>query len=155
MHLDIRLANRGDLEGLAALYAQLRPNDPLLIGTHIERVLDELSGNPNIRLLVGEIDNTLASTCMLGIVPNLAHGGRPFGIIEQVVTLASHRRKGYSREVLAQALTLAWNANCYKVMLLSGMKLKPAHSLYESLGFNGDVERGFVAKPEFEGRHSR
>jgi len=33
-------------------------------------------------------------------------------------------------------------------MLLSGAQRKEAHKLYESVGFDGDVERGFVAKPK-------
>jgi hypothetical protein len=32
-------------------------------------------------------------------------------------------------------------------MLLSGVQREEAHALYESLGFRGDIERGFVIKP--------
>jgi GNAT superfamily N-acetyltransferase len=84
---------------------------------------------------------------MLAIIPNLANGARPFGIIEHVVTLSSERRRGYARLVLEHALDLAWARSCYKVLLLSGAKRTEAHELYESVGFAGDVARGFVAKP--------
>lgn len=147
-HLLTRLATQGDLAGLAALYAQLRPNDPPLVGPAFELLLGQLAENPNVRLLVGELNSVLVSTCMLGIIQNLAQGGKPFGVIEHVVTLSSHQKQGHGREVLSRALDYAWQANCYKVMLLSGAKLSAAHSVYESLGFAGDVERGFVAKPK-------
>jgi GNAT superfamily N-acetyltransferase len=83
---------------------------------------------------------------MLAIVPNLASGARPFGIIEHVVTLQEFRRRGHARRVLEHALKLAWSRHCYKVVLLSGADRTEAHRLYESAGFNGGVERGFVAK---------
>ena len=123
-HPVVRLAVQGDLTGLARLYSELRPNDPPIIGASSEALLGQLSENPAIRLVVCEAGGILVSTCMLGIVPNLAQGGKPFGIIEHVVTLAPHRRQGHSRRVLACALDFAWAANCYKVMLLSGAKLE-------------------------------
>ncbi len=49
--------------------------------------------------------------------------------------------------VLEYALNAAWSKGCYKVLLLSGAQRTQAHRLYESVGFLGDVERGFVAKP--------
>ena len=88
-----------------------------------------------------------ASTCMLAVVPNLASGGSPFGVIEHVVTLPQYRRRGLGRTVLQFALNRAWAQGCYKVILLSGAQRADAHKLYESVGFRGDVERGFVAKP--------
>jgi len=57
------------------------------------------------------------------------------------------RRRGLARAVLEFALKLAWSRGCYKVILLSGVQRSEAHKLYESIGFRGDVERGFVAKP--------
>jgi GNAT superfamily N-acetyltransferase len=84
---------------------------------------------------------------MLASVPNLASSARPFAVIEHVVTLAAHRRRGYARLVLEYALAKAWSRGCCKVMLLSGSQRTEAHKLYESVGFLGDVERGFVAKP--------
>ncbi len=85
---------------------------------------------------------------MLAVIPNIASGARPFGVIEYVVTLASQRKRGYARLVLERALAEAWAGGCYKVVLLSGVKRAEAHKLYESVGFVGDIERGFVAKPD-------
>ncbi len=49
--------------------------------------------------------------------------------------------------MLSAALDWAWQMNCYKVMLLSGQRLNAANAVYQSLGFDGDREREFVAKP--------
>jgi GNAT superfamily N-acetyltransferase len=84
---------------------------------------------------------------MLATVPSLANGARPFGLIEHVVTLSAHRKRGYARLVLEHAIQLAWSKGCCKVMLLSGALRADAHRLYQSVGFDGDVERGFVIKP--------
>lgn len=83
----------------------------------------------------------------MGINKSIANGARPFGIIEHVITLNKCRRQGLSGQVMEFAISLAWQNNCYKVMLLSGAQLKGAHSVYESVGFNGGIEKGFVIKP--------
>jgi GNAT superfamily N-acetyltransferase len=142
----IRSAKLADLSHLARLYAELRPEDPPLTGPAIEQLLSQLCENPSLRIFVAEIDDVLVSTCMVALVPNLAQGGKPFGVIEHVVTLNSCRRQGHSRRVLSVALDWAWQMNCYKVMLLSGQRLNAAHAVYQSLGFDGDRERGFVVK---------
>jgi GNAT superfamily N-acetyltransferase len=142
----IRNAGSKDLAGLLTLYRELRPNDPVLPPDIARRALENLLSRADIEILVCEVDETLASTCMLVVVPNLASGARPFAIVEHVVTLSAHRRKGYSRLVLEHALARAWTRGCYKAMLLSGVQRVDAHKLYESVGFVGDVERGFVVK---------
>jgi GNAT superfamily N-acetyltransferase len=141
----VHLATPGDLVGILALYRELRPTDAEL--PQADMVLSRILSNPDIALVVCECDGTLAATCMLAIVPNLASGGHPFGVIEHVVTLAQFRRRGFARAVLVFALKLAWARNCYKVILLSGTQRSEAHALYEGVGFRGDVERGFVAIP--------
>ena len=68
-------------------------------------------------------------------------------MIEHVVTLRAFRGRGLGAAVLWHALAFAWAQQCCKVMLLSGAQRPDAHRLYEAVGFRGDVERGFVAKP--------
>jgi GNAT superfamily N-acetyltransferase len=85
---------------------------------------------------------------MIATIANLASEGRPFAMIEHVVTLVEFRGQGLARATMQHALDFAWSRNCCKVMLLSGMLRPEAHRLYEALGFRGDVERGFVIKPK-------
>ena len=140
-------AEEKDLDGVLALYRELRPDDPVLAPDAAREKFAELLARNDVDIIVCDAGGILVATCMLAIIPNLASGGRPIGMIEHVVTLAAHRRRGYARLVLEHALARAWSRGCYKVMLLSGARLAQAHQLYESVGFMGDVERGFVAKP--------
>lgn len=143
----VRLAEPGDLVGILALYRELRPNDPELSRAEGNSAITRILSDGNIHLVVCEHAGSLASTCMLAMIQNLASGARPFGVIEHVVTLSEFRRQSLARVVLQFALDLAWSKNCYKVVLLSGAQRSEAHQPYESVGFRGDVERGFVAKP--------
>jgi ribosomal protein S18 acetylase RimI-like enzyme len=143
----IREATRADLPGLLALYRELRPNDPAMPDSEASSSWDHLLGSPGLLVIVAESGSSIASTCMLAIVPSIASGGRPFGVIEHVVTAKTLRRRGLARSVLEHALRLAWSRNCYKVILLSGADRTEAHRVYESVGFRGGVECGFVAKP--------
>ena len=136
-----------DLPAVQALYAELRPNDPVLSPDEAQRLWREIVEDPHACVVVAEIAETLGATCMLATIPNLASGGRRIGVIEHVITAAAFRRRGLARLVLQDALDLAWQQGCCKVLLLSGVAREEAHGLYEAVGFRGDVERGFVAKP--------
>jgi GNAT superfamily N-acetyltransferase len=143
----VRFAAARDLQGVLALYKELRPHDPELVSEQAEARWRELLAQSHIRVVVAESEGKLASTCMIALVTNLASGGRPFGVIEHVVTLSQFRSRGLARATLQHALDYAWSQSCCKVMLLSGMQRAEAHALYESMGFSGDIERGFVIKP--------
>ncbi|MDO6527901.1 GNAT family N-acetyltransferase [Motilimonas sp. 1_MG-2023] len=143
----IRVANINDLGGVLHLYKELRPLDPNLDSDFAKEKWAEIINDPQTHIIVAEIDGELASTCALGLNKSIANGARPFGIIEHVVTLHKFRRQGLSKKVLEFAISLAWENNCCKVMLLSGAQLIGAHSVYESVGFKGDIEKGFVIKP--------
>lgn len=144
-----RLARQDDLEGLLALYRELRPQDPVLPDKLAEQSLQKLLVNPAINLVVVDVDQKLAATCMLGIVPTLTNGAKPLGIIEHVVTAAVMRGRGIGNCMLRYAIELAWQQKCYKVVLLSGQQRTDAHSVYEKLGFRGDIEKGYVLKPDW------
>jgi GNAT superfamily N-acetyltransferase len=136
-----------DLEGVLHLYRELRPHDPPLEPQLARDAFAGLITHENVDLIVCESDGVLTATCMLAVVPNLGSGARPFGVVEHVVTLPKFRRRGHARLVLGHALNLAWSRFCYKVVLLSGAQRKEAHKLYESVGFVGGIEEGFVARP--------
>jgi GNAT superfamily N-acetyltransferase len=142
----IRECREQDLAGLLTLYAELRPNDPVLAPSVAREALRRLLAEPGVRLLVAEVEGQLAATCQLGVIPTLTNGGKPFAIIEHVITAAAFRRQGLSQQVIARALAIAWEMECYKVMLLSGEGREEAHRLYEKLGFKAGIEKGFVIK---------
>ncbi|SFP17921.1 GNAT family N-acetyltransferase [Variovorax sp. 770b2] len=143
----VREAVIGELVAVQALYAELRPDDPVLAPEDASRLWRGIVDNPYACVVVAEVSGQLGATCMLATIPNLASGGRRIGIVEHVITASAFRRRGFARQVLRHALSLAWAQGCCKVLLLSGVAREEAHGLYESVGFRGDVERGFVAKP--------
>ena len=140
----VRLATMDDLEGVLNLYKELRPSDPSLDINFAKIKWAELIEDAQTYIVVSELDSELASTCALGINNSIANGARPYAIIEHVITSSKFRRQGLSRQVLEFAISLAWQKDCYKVMLLSGEELRSAHALYESVGFKGGVEKGFL-----------
>lgn len=145
----IRLAGRSDLTGLLALYRELRPHDPELSDELAIKRMDELLANSYTYLIVVEADQQLIASCMLGLTPTLTNGARPLALIEHVITASNYRGSGVGSKMLRYAIELAWNKECYKVVLLSGVQRESAHRVYEKLGFRGDVEKGYALKPDW------
>ncbi|MBH3072083.1 GNAT family N-acetyltransferase [Serratia marcescens] len=141
-----RLAQPDDLNGLLALYRELRPQDAPLRSDDARRTLQRLLDDPAIRLVVAAEEEQPIATCMLALIPGLAHQAQPFGVIEHVVTAEPYRGHGVALAMIEYALQLAWRKGCYKVMLLSGQQRTGAHQLYLKAGFDGDRERGFVIR---------
>lgn len=144
---NIRLGTPSDLDNLLGLYRELRPNDPILTEQDAKQAWDNLLNNPYVKIVVAEVDGVLASACQLSICPTLTNNARPFGIIEHVITGSQYRRRGLSQKVIEKSLALAWEFNCYKVMLLSGESRTEAHRLYEKIGFKSGIEKGFIIRP--------
>ncbi|WP_462173991.1 GNAT family N-acetyltransferase [Pseudoalteromonas xiamenensis] len=142
----VRLAQPEDLVGILSLYHELRPLDPTLTQQQIDLHGEQLLRIANTKLIVALVEGKIASTCQLGIIPTLTNGAKPFGVIEHVITSSSFRRMGLSQRVMEHALQLAWENSCYKVMLLSGELRPEAHRLYEKIGFQAGIEKGFVIK---------
>jgi GNAT superfamily N-acetyltransferase len=145
---DIRLASPDDLPGILALYRHLHSDDLALDLAAAEAAWSALFSSGLTIPFVADMAGLLVSSCTLAIIPNLSRGARPYGVIENVVTHADHRRTGLGRAVLHAALDRAWSANCYKVMLATGSRKETTLSFYEAAGF----QRG--GKTYFEIRRS-
>lgn len=131
----LRSASQHDLPEVLDLYRHLHPHDPLLEKADAERVWSTLLASGFTTVIVAQAAERLVSSCTLAIVPNLSRGGRSYGVIENVVTHADHRRLGLGRRVLTHALDAAWQANCYKVLLATGSKRETTLRFYEGAGF--------------------
>jgi GNAT superfamily N-acetyltransferase len=144
----IRALEEKDLTQLFLLYKHLHNDDiPLPESSIVEAVWCEISSNPNYRYFGGFLDDQLVSSCTIAIIPNLTRGCAPYGLIENVVTHSTHRKKGYGKAILTHALSSAWSSGCYKVMLLTGRKDAATLQFYESAGFDGQEKQAFIAKP--------
>jgi GNAT superfamily N-acetyltransferase len=140
--LEIRAAGQGDLPSLLQLYLQLNPRDPALEPERANAILEEFTRQTGSAIFVGFKDAALVTTCTLVVVPNLTRGGAPYALIENVVTDAGHRKRGYGQAILYAAIEAAWRCGCYKVMLLTGSKDPNTLSFYQGAGFE-QTKTGF------------
>lgn len=146
--ISVRGACEADLNAVLDLYQQLSPQVPVADAAQAPAIWRDLLARPGVTVFVADHDGRASATCTLVIVPNLTRGGRPYALVENVVTHGSLRGRGYGRAVLEAALSRAWEAGCYKAMLLSGRPdASGVPTFYERLGFRRGVKTGFEARP--------
>ncbi len=114
--------------------------------TKAERTWATMIGSGFMTVVVAEHEQSVVASCTLAIIPNLTRGGRPYAVIENVVTHLEYRRMRLGRRVLAYAVEVARKADCYKVTLATGSRQESTLRFYEGAGF----ERG--GKTYFEMR---
>jgi GNAT superfamily N-acetyltransferase len=49
---------------------------------------------------MGIAEDAIIASCTLVVIPNLARGGQPYGLIENVVTHAAYRGRGFGKRLL-------------------------------------------------------
>mgnify|MGYP000920874587 CR=1 FL=1 len=144
----IRPLAASDLAALLALYTHLHAaDDPLPPQPEVQAIWQGLMADPCHLYLGGFVGPQLVSSCVLLVIPNLTRGCRSYALIENVVTHAEHRQRGYGRALLHAALAHAWGKNCYKAMLMTGSKDESTLRFYANAGFDGHDKQAFVARP--------
>jgi GNAT superfamily N-acetyltransferase len=133
--LFVRSIEKADLPSLFELYGDLNPSDAPLALEDAASIWKQLSRYPGSTIFVGQRQSVLVTTCTLIVVPNLTRGGRPYALIENVVTGSKYRKQGNGGAVLKHAIAAAWKLNCYKVMLLTGSKDPATLKFYQDVGF--------------------
>ena len=145
--LTIRKATDSDAEALHELYFHHLTDHPSPEPQNLDLWREKLArfekdGNYNI--LAGEVDGRVVSSVTLVIVENLTNNLRPYALIENVVTHADFRGRGYAGALMEQAKQTAKENGCYKVMLLTGSKKDSTLRFYENCGFNRNDKTGFI-----------
>ena len=100
----VRPACHADLPHLLDLYVHLNPDDERCAPEDATAALDDMLLYEGSVVLVGTIGEALVTTCTLVVIPNLTRGGRPYALIENVVTPAEYRGLGFGRTVLGAAV---------------------------------------------------
>lgn len=137
----IRAFTSADAGAAMTLYRHLVGDQPLADASAFASVI----GHPGTTVW-GAWDADLAvAMATLHILPNITQGGRPYALIENVVTHAAHRGCGHGRQVMEAAVDAAWAAECYKIMLLTGQTAQ-ARGFYEALGFGADEKWGMTLR---------
>lgn len=144
MELQIRHAEKSDLEALLALYTNLHDNPMPDIDTRIDLLWSRIMADKNHHIIVGIISQAIVSSCVVIIVPNLTHGQRPYALVENVVTDARYRKQGFGSAMLNRAREIAKEQHCYKIMLMTGSKEAGTLSFYRKAGYNSEDKTAFI-----------
>ena len=140
----IREANKNDLNALLELYLYLHEDSIPNQDEHLENTWKQIMEDKNHHLIVNEVDGKIVSSCVCVIIPNLTRNVRPYAFVENVVTHADYRKKGYASECLNYAKAIAKKENCYKMMLLTGSKRPDTLNFYKNAGYNSDDKTAFI-----------
>lgn len=140
----VREINEFDFNGLFELYTQLHGNPIPENTAELSALCRKILDDENHHIIVAEEDEKIVSSCVCVIVPNLTHGQRPYALIENVVTDEEYRCRGLAAACLDFAREIAVNANCYKMMLLTGSKEESTLRFYEKAGYNRNDKTAFI-----------
>ncbi|MFN8081686.1 MAG: GNAT family N-acetyltransferase [Kineosporiaceae bacterium] len=151
----IREAVPEDFQAIVRLYRQLHPSDPILEDGAARRAFDTILQTEGLHLLVLEVQGAMAATTYVNIIPNLTRSASPYAVIpyaviENVVVDETLRGTGLGKQIMAASLQKAWDAGCYKAMLLTGSRTPSTHAFYRACGFSGDAKTAYLARPSHE-----
>ncbi|WP_421782085.1 GNAT family N-acetyltransferase [Kiloniella litopenaei] len=165
----IRLARETDYAAAVKLYAEFGGDVPGISGDEGLARWREILAHPGTSVIVAadegkdataggqekgqacDPDPSCVPVCAivtLHVLPNMTYLGRPYALIENVITSQRYRGKGLGRLVMERAIDMAWEAGAYKIMLLTGKGRKDggAKGFYESMGFSDEDKHGMTLR---------
>lgn len=140
----VREVNENELSELLELYLHLHEKSIPEMTEHLNKTWKTIIQDVNHHIIVKIVDGRIVSSCVCVIIPNLTRNIRPYAFVENVVTHADYREKGYATECLNYAKEIAEKMDCYKMMLLTGTKRKTTISFYEKAGYNSNDKTAFI-----------
>lgn len=140
----VREADKNDLHEILELYLYLHEKSIPEMSEHLTDMWKQIIQDENHHLIVKVVDGKIVSSCVCVIIPNLTRNVRPYAFVENVVTHADYRSKGYATECLNYAKEIAENKNCYKMMLLTGSKEQKTLDFYRNAGYNSTDKTAFI-----------
>ena len=133
----LRKLTAGDAASVIQLSHALNPDVDIADAEHFAQVV----AYDGLTVIGAEIDQQIVAMATLYLLPNMGNGGRPFGVIENVITLPEFQGRGIMRTVMERLHDIAWAANAYKIMLMTGTDTG-AIGFYEKLGYSADKKHG-------------
>ena len=134
-----------DFADALALYQTLNTTPSASDGPDGSRAFADLLAHQGTQIIGAEVGGHIVSMATLHILPNMTYAGRPYALVENVVTAAAHQGRGLGTALMQHVLQSAWDAGCYKVMLLTGQAYG-ARGFYEKLGFSADDKVGMTLR---------
>ncbi|MDB5612538.1 MAG: family N-acetyltransferase [Devosia sp.] len=137
----LQLSHAGDAHG-----SDTPPLDPASLDDPRYRAsFDEITSDPNHRLIVAERDGEVVGTLQISFIPGLPNFGMKRGTLENVHVRADQRGSGLGTELIFWAIERCREAGSGVVQLTSNKVRLDAHRFYEKLGFTKSHE-GFKLK---------
>ena len=140
----VREIRETELNALLELYLYLHEKSVPQMTDHLKKTWNTILEDKNHHVIVKEQDGKIVSSCICVIIPNLTRNIRPYAFVENVVTHADYRGKGYATECLNYAKGIAEKENCYKMMLLTGSKEASTLNFYSNAGYNSSDKTAFI-----------
>ena len=139
--MNIRKAKASDAEALKTLYfehlTRFPPQEEQDMALWMSK-LSKFEKDDNMYLLVLEVDDKVVASVQMAIIESLTHNVSPFAIVENVVTHADYRNRGYASALLARATEIAKEKGCYKLSLETGSNKESTLNFYRNNGFEID-----------------
>ena len=129
-----------------ALMRQLNPDDRPEPENE-KKTFNRILTNSDLALLVAEHTDSFVGSCYLNLIPNITRGGKPYALIENVITDKRFRNRGAGKALVDHALQMARERGCYKIMLMSGRGDDAVHSFYRRCGFDDTEKRAYILRP--------
>lgn len=100
-----------------------------------EKLWKRIKQYPFYHIYVATAEEKIIGTFTLIICDNFGHGGLNFAIVENMIVHPDCERMGIGKKMMDEAMRIATENGCYKLMLSSNKTRKNAHAFYDSLGF--------------------
>lgn len=134
--IQVQVAGHADLSAVLDLYRRAGlDHDGGMGPDEAGLVFSRFDAYPCYRLYVATMGDAVVGTFALLIMDNLAHGGSPSGIVEDVAVDPLAQGKGVGIAMMRYAREVCREKGCYKLVLSSNKIRKDAHEFYKAIGF--------------------
>lgn len=110
------------------------------IPTAYRTAFETIAADPRNRLIVAEVDGTVAGCLQLTFIPGLTYQGGERAQVEGVRISAAVRGQGLGKAMMAHAIALAKTRGCVLVQLTTDKRRAEAQDFYRQLGFTASHE---------------
>lgn len=138
---DVRALGLVDAAQALTLYNELTVGPKAVGPAAFGPVID----HPGTQVLGAFAGDQLVAMATLHLLPNVVWNARPYALVENVVTRATHRGQGFGRKVMEAVIAAAWTADANKIMLMTGVG-RDAVGFYEACGFSSDAKTAMVLR---------
>lgn len=145
----IRKAESKDANELKSLYFEYLTHFPPKEEQNMDlwmQLLEKFEKDENMHLLVVEEEGKVVSSVQMAVIETLTHNVRPYAVIENVVTHADYRNRGFASALLEKASEIAREHRCYKVFLETGSNKESTLNFYRNNGFAIDEKHSCLKR---------